>query len=76
MKLVGGIFLGLKFVSIMMSMLSSEYHYLTMDKIYLDFNGYYFYPILLLAILYWYFKITMLMKKLHKYEFERTKNSM
>ena len=46
------------------------------DIVFLYFNGYIFYPSLFIAVLVSYVQIYYLMRKLHKYEFDKNRKSM
>jgi hypothetical protein len=46
------------------------------DIVFLYFNGYLFYPSLFIAVLVSYVQIYYLMRKLHKYEFDKNRKSM
>jgi membrane protein YdbS with pleckstrin-like domain len=63
--------LSMNIITIVLTLLSPEF-----DMIYLYFNGCLFYPLLLVAVVVYYIQIFYLMKKLHRYEFEKNRSSM
>ena len=72
MKIVGVIVLATNILIIILSMYRNN----DTDLLYLRFYGYFFYPAQFIATLAFFCRIHHYMKKLHRYEYEKTRKQM